>query len=104
MLQCLLNFKCLYSFSGRSGSVGGCRQANAQRKICQHIFHRVTVAVTCWSCSSEFWLFVRLFLVFFYTGVEQWKGEINVMVICGQLHCSVNCRVSGSRNSVLAVD
>lgn len=70
------------------------------KKKCQHIFHRVTVAVTRWCCSSEVWFF------FLHLCLDEgeWKGEINVMVICGQLHCSVNCRMSGSRKSVLAVD
>lgn len=77
------------------------QRGKCTKKQCQHIFHRMTVAVTCWGYSSEGFF---IFLIFFFTGVGEWKGEINVMVICGQLHCSVNCRRSGSRNSVLAVD
>lgn len=72
------------------------------KKKRQHIFHRVTVAVTGWCCSSEFW-FVVFF--FFYTCVlmkESGKGKL--IVICGQLHCSVNCRTSRSGKSVIAVD
>lgn len=74
------------------------------KKKRQHIFHRVTVAVTGWCCSSEFWFVVFFFFLHLCLDEGEWKGEINVIVICGQLHCSVNCRTSRSGKSVIAVD